>query len=132
MIDVAIISSAVQHADLRRERGSIGTGRHQPPDRILGALKGRSPALVETKAVGCGLRAVDTDADDDRMLDELVGPAPEEEHAIGLDRKRKRRSRTEDVAEGSGRMAKSFGDDPRGAAADARTHGGWAERHRMN
>src|SRR3546814_2190530 len=51
MIDVAIIISAVQHADRRRERGAIGTGRHQPPDRILGALKGRSPALVETKAV---------------------------------------------------------------------------------
>src|SRR3546814_3200071 len=57
MIDVAIIISAVQHADRRRERGAIGTGRHQPPDRILGALKGRSPALVETKAVVCGLRS---------------------------------------------------------------------------
>src|SRR3546814_982482 len=48
MIDVAIIISAVQHADRRRERGAIGTGRHQPPDRILGALKGRSPALVSS------------------------------------------------------------------------------------
>src|SRR3546814_153726 len=117
MIDVAIIISAVQHADRRRERGAIGTGRHQPPDRILGALKGRSPALVETKAVVCGLRAVDTDADADRMLDELVGPALVEEHAIGLDRKRQRRRRLDDVAQRLARLAKGIGADHRGFAA---------------
>src|SRR3546814_17204503 len=87
MIDVAIIISAVQHADRRRERDAIGTGRHQPPDRLHGALKGRSPALVETKAVACGLRDVDPDADAYRLLDELVGPALVAEHAMALDRK---------------------------------------------
>src|SRR3546814_18282691 len=88
MIDVAIIISAVQHADRRRERGAIGTGRHQPPDRILGALKGRSPALVETKAVVCGLRAVDTDADADRMPADLVGPRLVEGHPIRSEERR--------------------------------------------
>src|SRR3546814_13829094 len=75
MIDVAIIISAVQHADRRRERGAIGTGRHQPPDRILGALKARSTALLTTKAVVCGVRADDTGADPDLIHYVLIGSA---------------------------------------------------------
>src|SRR3546814_17208209 len=109
MIDVAIIISAVQHADRRRERGAIGPGRHKPPDRILGALKGRSPALVETNAVVCGLRAVDTDADADRMPDELVGPALVEAPAIGLAPTRQSRRRLDEAARRLARHAQAIG-----------------------